>query len=158
MGLEESQFTNNNTNFDVTFVIEDGSLEITKTKVTLTVVGHNATVPYTGEEQSVTGFDAELAVEDDLFPTSKLSILSKVRDPEAKGTEVGKYYMGLKQKDFGIGTNGLGVDLMSLEMPKGCRMAKPSRQISSRSGVMQAKMLEHIRSTERSVRRPPSAE
>lgn len=46
MGLTEDQFANNNDNFDVTFNVTDGELEITPLAVTVTIVGANNTTDY----------------------------------------------------------------------------------------------------------------
>ena len=59
MGLAEDQFTNNNTNFDVTFSVTDGELKINKLAVTVTITGHNHTDTYDGEAHSVSGYDFE---------------------------------------------------------------------------------------------------
>ena len=58
MGLEKEQFSNTNNNFDVTFNLFDGSLEITKRSVTLTSATDSKTydgTPLTNDEVTVSG-------------------------------------------------------------------------------------------------------
>ena len=95
MNLAESQFTNNNNNFDVSFVINDGELEITKRAVTVTITGNKDTKAYNGEEQQVEGYEKEIS--DSLYKESDFSFSGEA---VAKGTEVGTYPMGLKESQF----------------------------------------------------------
>lgn len=58
MGLKPENFTNNNQNFaNVTFVVEDGYIDITKRPLDL--VGETATKPYTGSSISLNQFTPE---------------------------------------------------------------------------------------------------
>ncbi len=103
LGIKEdgSQFTNINTNYEVTFVGEDGYLDIVPAEaVVVRVIGNSDTVIYNGQEQSVKGYELEIAAD----PTG-LYTLNKVEGPdkntsEAAGTNVGTYDMGLKETDF----------------------------------------------------------
>ena len=64
MGLEPKNFTNTNTNFaKVTFVVEDGYIDITKRPLNL--VGETATKPYTGSSISLNQFTPENLVSGD---------------------------------------------------------------------------------------------
>ena len=97
MGLKTSDFANISDNFTyVEFVVEDGSLEITKRPVTVTITGHEGTAVYDGEEHTVTGYDAESG--DDLYDTSDITFSGKA---EAKGKNAGTYEMGLTKDQFG---------------------------------------------------------
>ena len=59
MGLKVSDFENTSDNFtNVEFVVNDGGLTITPAEVTLTA--KSATVPYTGQEQGVSGYDCSV--------------------------------------------------------------------------------------------------
>ena len=79
MELKPADFTNNNANFaEVKFVIVDGALTINPAEVTLTA--NSATLPYNGEEQSVSGFTG--APEGSDFSNITVG---------AKGTNVGEY-------------------------------------------------------------------
>lgn len=70
MGLKPENFTNTNTNFaKVTFVVEDGYIDITKRPLNL--VGETATKPYTGSSISLEQFTAAgLANGDTIDPSS----------------------------------------------------------------------------------------
>lgn len=54
MGLAKESFENKNTNFNVTFVVEDGKLTIAKRDVTVT--GESATKVYNGQTQEINGY------------------------------------------------------------------------------------------------------
>lgn len=54
MGLTKESFENKNTNFNVTFVVEDGKLTIAKRDVTVT--GESATKVYNGQTQEINGY------------------------------------------------------------------------------------------------------
>ncbi|MBE6918097.1 MAG: VWA domain-containing protein [Ruminococcaceae bacterium] len=96
MGLNEKQFTNNNTNFTVTFVVNDGQLEITPVdKVVVTITGNKDTKTFNGAEQSVSGY--EVAISNPLYTEADFSFSgTKV----AAGTNVGTYPMGLAVSQF----------------------------------------------------------
>ena len=89
---------NSNTNFDnYNISKEEGTLEVTPVadKVTVTITGNSATLPYSGSEQSVTGYDFKasnpLYKEDD-FAFSGTAV--------AKGTNAGTYSMNLASGQF----------------------------------------------------------
>ena len=58
MGLADSQFSNNNSNFDVTFTVNDGSITINPIDVIVTIVGSTDTKDYDGAAHTVTGYTA----------------------------------------------------------------------------------------------------
>jgi len=90
MGLKASQFTNTNAKFDVTFVVNDGYIQIVKRDVTVTVTGNTNTVSYTGSVRSVTGFI--LSCSDPLYNTASVGFSGTAT---ASGTDAGTYYMNL---------------------------------------------------------------
>ena len=93
MGLEATDFINQNSNFDVTFSIaEDGSLEISPLAVTVTVTGASAANAYTGEMQSVEGWTWESS--SDLYPEEPGDI-ALLGTAAASGKNAGTYQMGL---------------------------------------------------------------
>lgn len=57
MGLTAGSFANSNTNFEVTFVVEDGKLTIAKRDVTVT--GESATKVYNGQTQEINGYTVD---------------------------------------------------------------------------------------------------
>lgn len=57
MGLTKESFENKNTNFNVTFVVEDGKLTIAKRDVTVT--GESATKVYNGQTQEINGYTVD---------------------------------------------------------------------------------------------------
>lgn len=61
MGLTAGSFANSNTNFEVTFVVEDGKLTIAKRDVTVT--GESATKVYNGQTQEINGYTVDNLVE-----------------------------------------------------------------------------------------------
>lgn len=72
MGLEPGNFTNTNTNFTkVTFVVEDGYIDITKRPLNL--VGETATKPYTGSSISLDQFTPENLAEGDAVQSTSIS-------------------------------------------------------------------------------------
>ena len=95
LGLAESQFTNNNANFNVTVNVTDGYVNITPASMTITVVGNTDTVVYNGKEQRVTGYT--LSADSGLFDEKLVSYSGTTT---AKGTDVGTYAMGLAESQF----------------------------------------------------------
>ena len=96
IGLKEGQFTNDNKNFDVTFIVTDGKLEITKPDaVIVTITEHGAVKTYNNEEYVVTGYD--FASSNDLYTLSDFKFHG---DSVVSGTNVGSYPMDLKAEDF----------------------------------------------------------
>ena len=102
MGLKAEQFANTNGNFKkVTFVVNDGKLTINPVdEVVVTITGHNDTVPYDGDEHTVTGYD--VSIDNELYKESDFTFTGTA---EAKGTNAGTYQMGLKAEQF-ANTNG----------------------------------------------------
>ena len=95
MGLAESQFTNTNDNFTVTFSVTDGELKITPLAVTVTITGNKDTKTYNGEEQKVEGYT--VSISDPLYKESDFTFSGTA---VAKGTDKGTYPMGLKEDQF----------------------------------------------------------
>ena len=102
VGVRAEDFENTNKNFDnVEFVIVDGALTIDPiaTQVTVTVKENSASVVYDGKEHNVEGYERMTAdnalynVETDVDATVTLAW-------KAKGTEVGKYDVGIQPGDF----------------------------------------------------------
>ncbi|MBR6132274.1 MAG: fibrobacter succinogenes major paralogous domain-containing protein [Bacteroidales bacterium] len=99
MGLAASQFTNNNTNFDVvTFNVTDGYQKITPINVTVTITGHHDAATFDNVEHSVSGYD--VAVSNSLYTTADFTFSGSANDSIAKRTEVGTTYMNLLQGQF----------------------------------------------------------
>ncbi len=97
MGLTESQFSNDDDNFDVTFQVTDGWLKITPVaaEVIVTITGHTDTEVYDGTEHTVTGYD--VTINNPLF-TEKDILFSG--DASVSGIYVGTYPMGLVEEQF----------------------------------------------------------
>ena len=102
MGLDVNNFSNNNDNFNVTFVVaQDGQLVINPISATVTIAEHSDSVDYDGEEHTVTGYDVKsikignaattLYTEDDFTFSGTAS---------ASGTNAGSYDMELTADDF----------------------------------------------------------
>ncbi|WP_455521605.1 Ig-like domain-containing protein [Senegalimassilia anaerobia] len=89
---------NSNTNFDnYTITKEEGTLEVTPVadKVTVTITGKSATLPYSGSEQSATGYDFKAS-----NPLYKEGDFVFSGTAVAKGTDVGTYKMNLASEQF----------------------------------------------------------
>ena len=97
MGLEAAQFTNTNTNFDVTFEVTDGEIKITPVteKVTVTITGNTLTTPYNGSEQEVTGYT--FASNNALYTEDSIEFKGTAK---AAGTDADTYQMGLAKEQF----------------------------------------------------------
>ena len=80
MGLTKESFENKNTNFKVTFVVEDGKLTIAKRDVTVT--GESATKVYNGQTQEINGYTVDNLVTGHVMTGVTYS---------AKGKDPGKY-------------------------------------------------------------------
>lgn len=99
MGLTAEDFTAVSPNYKtVTVRYTDGWLEITPVtgEITVTITGNTDTVVYNGSEQSVTGYTTDVgekAIDVTLNQSGK---------DTAKGTNVGKYMMGLTVADFTV--------------------------------------------------------
>ena len=89
---------NSNTNFDnYTITKEEGTLEVTPVadKVTVTITGNSATLPYSGSEQSVTGYS--FATSDGRYREANVKFQGEA---VAKGTNAGTYHMNLASGQF----------------------------------------------------------
>ena len=64
-------------------------------EVVVTITGHNDTVPYDGDEHTVTGYD--VSISNDLYKEGDFTFSGTA---EAKGTDAGTYPMGLKAEQF----------------------------------------------------------
>ena len=99
MGLTAEDFTAVSPNYKtVTVRYTDGWLKITPItdEITVTITGNTDTVVYNGTEQSVTGYTTDVgekAIDVTLNQSGK---------DTAKGTNVGKYMMGLTVADFTV--------------------------------------------------------
>lgn len=80
MGLTKESFENKNTNFKVTFVVEDGKLTIAKRDVFVT--GESATKVYNGQTQEINGYTV-----DNLVKGHEMTGVTY----SAKGKDPGKY-------------------------------------------------------------------
>ena len=97
MGLAPEQFSNVNDNFEeVEFIVTDGYVTINKINAVVTIVGHNDTLNYDGQEHTVSGYtataDTELYDVDKDFTFSGVASISR--------TDAGKSYMGLSAEQF----------------------------------------------------------
>ena len=102
VGIAAGDFTNNDPNFtNVTFKIVDGTLKINPiaTEVVVTVKEKSATITYDGAEHSITGYES-MTADNTLY-----DVTTSVEEKEtgawtAKGTNVGKYPVGIVAGDF----------------------------------------------------------
>ena len=99
MGLTEDDFTVTSANYsNIKLNVVDGFLKITPdtNEITVTITGNNDTKQYTGSEQSVTGFTADVG-------DKPITVaLKEGKEATAKGTNVGEYKMGLTEDDFTV--------------------------------------------------------
>ena len=89
---------NSNTNFDnYNISKEEGALKVTPVtdKVTVTITGNSATLPYSGSEQSVTGYS--FATSDGRYREANVKFQGEA---VAKGTNAGTYNMDLASGQF----------------------------------------------------------
>ena len=98
MGLTKESFENKNTNFKVTFVVEDGKLTIKPAEVTVTIKGNTKTETYDGTEYTVTGYTVE-SISNNLYKEEYFALKTDAK-VEAKGTNAGDYMMGLTKESF----------------------------------------------------------
>ena len=103
--LSGSDFSCDNSNFYVTFEVEDGCLTIVERGVYVSIAGNTRTTAYDGTEQMVTGWSVtsyEVApVEGQALPEFDPSTMAC--DPAiavASGTAVGTYQMGFDSGNF----------------------------------------------------------
>ena len=99
MGLKTTDFEATSDNYsNIKIEVVDGWLKIKPItdEVTVTITGNNKTVKYNGAEQSVTGYTTDVG-------SKPITVtLKDGRKAEAKGTNVGKYMMGLTKDDFTV--------------------------------------------------------
>ena len=106
MDLKEDQFENTNDNFTVTFEVTDGYQEIVPVeKVVVTIVGKNSTLPYDGEEHSVSGYEVSISnplykESDFTFTPSESADLDDDNVITARRTDAGTTNMGLAAGQF----------------------------------------------------------
>jgi uncharacterized protein (TIGR02145 family) len=96
MGLNASQFTNRNNNYDATFEVTDGYQTITPLDVTVDIVGNHNTTNYDGNAHTVSGYTAT--------PSSNLyNVTTNINfsgTASATRTDAGTTYMGLDALHF----------------------------------------------------------
>ncbi|MBE5831153.1 MAG: hypothetical protein E7306_05380 [Butyrivibrio sp.] len=101
MGMTEENFTNNNSkNVDVTFVVNDGWVEIVGSKeVKVSIKGNKESKAYNGSEQTTTGYTVDITTPKGVaaYDESKIAFNGQA---VASGTKVGSYNMLLKASDF----------------------------------------------------------
>ena len=95
MGLAANQFVNHNTDFDVSFAVEDGFQAILTKEVTVTIVGHHNTADYDGDEHTVTGYD--VTTNNALYTAADFDFTG---DSTATLSNAGTVNMGLAESQF----------------------------------------------------------
>ena len=101
MNLSADQFTNKSANFsEVTFNVTDGYQTITPINVTVTITGHNSTLPYDGNAHTVTGYD--FSADTELYKESDFTFSGTA---SAARTDAGTTNMNLAPEQF-ANTNG----------------------------------------------------
>ena len=97
MGLNASQFTNNNTDFtNVTFDVTDGHQIVEPNSAQVTIIGHTRTVTYNGEAQVVKGYDIQSS--NTLYGAADFTFTNG--DSTATRQFVGTTTMGLSEAMF----------------------------------------------------------
>ena len=101
MGLTAADFTATSPNYETVVIkVTDGWLKINPVsdKVTVTVTEKSDSVVYAGQEHSVTGYET-MAADNALYNTA--DVAETPTDAwTAKGTNAGKYQVGIKSGDF----------------------------------------------------------
>ena len=101
MGLSAADFTATSPNYETVVIeVKDGWLKINPVsdKVTVTVTEKSDSVVYDGQEHSVTGYET-MAADNALYNTA--DVAETPTDAwTAKGTNAGKYQVGIKSGDF----------------------------------------------------------
>ena len=101
MGLTAADFTATSPNYETVVIeVKDGWLKINPVsdKVTVTVTEKSGSVVYDGQEHSVTGYET-MAADNVLYNTA--DVAETPTDAwTAKGTNAGKYQVGIKPGDF----------------------------------------------------------
>ena len=89
-------------NFSVT--LKDGELIIEPAKVTVTITGRSKETEYDGSQQSVKGYTTQLAgsslYDEDSIVLDTTGLTMEDGQPVARGTEAGRYTMGLSKERF----------------------------------------------------------
>ena len=101
MGLTAADFTATSPNYETVVIkVTDGWLKINPVsdKVTVTVTEKSDSVVYDGQEHSVTGYET-MAADNALYNTADVAE-TPTEAWTAKGTNVGKYQVGIKSGDF----------------------------------------------------------
>ena len=98
---------NNNTkatNYEITKQL--GELEVTQndTEITVTITGNTLTTPYSGSEQSVTGFDYTVSG-GSATKADVIVALKENKTAQAVGTNASKYMMGLNATFFTVSSS-----------------------------------------------------
>ena len=102
VGIESKDFKNTNANFsNVEFVVVDGTLKITPVtdKVVVTITENSGSVKYDGNEHTVTGYKS-MTADNELYDVKANVKETPTEAWTAKGTNVGKYPVGIESKDF----------------------------------------------------------
>ena len=102
MGLSAADFTATSPNYNnVTIEVTDGWLEIDPItdKVTVTVTEKSGSAVYNGQEHSVTGYET-MTANNALYDVKKNVAETQTAAWTAKGTDVGKYPVGIVSGDF----------------------------------------------------------
>ena len=102
MGLKPSDFPATSPNYDkVTVEVTDGYLKIDPIteKVTVTVTEKSGSAVYNGQEHSVTGYKS-MTADNALYDVKKNVAETSTEAWTAKGTDVGKYPVGIVSGDF----------------------------------------------------------
>ncbi len=102
MGLSAADFTATSPNYNnVTIEVTDGWLEIDPItdKVTVTVTEKSGSAVYNGQEHSVTGYET-MTADNTLYDVKKNVAETQTAAWTAKGTDVGKYPVGIVSGDF----------------------------------------------------------
>ena len=95
MGLTPSQFTNTNSNFDVTFNVTDGYQTIKAINAIVNITGHHNTNVYDGDAHEVEGYDVWSS--SGLYSANDLIFSGNA---SAGRTDVGTSHMGLTSSQF----------------------------------------------------------
>lgn len=92
------------TNYEITKQL--GKLKVTQddTEITVTITGNTLTTPYSGSEQSVTGFDYTVSG-GSAKKTDVTVELKENKTAQAVGTNASKYMMGLDAKFFTVSSS-----------------------------------------------------
>ena len=95
MGLSGDQFTNTNENYNVTFEVTDGYVQVLRANVTVTVTGNKGTAVYDGNAHSVSGYST--AISNSKYTNSQFTF---TENAVASRKEAGTTYMGLGSSQF----------------------------------------------------------